>query len=240
MTEDHKQRNILITGAAGALGSAVALACAEQGARVLLVDRDLRGLEAVCDRVEAIGATGPGYCQLDLATAGPESIAELVDQLREAYGPLNALVHSAARFHGLQPLDQVAPMEWLQALQVNLNSAWLLSLACLPDLRRQPDSALLFTLDELAGEGRAYWGPYGVSKGALRSLVRMFAEELEASACRVHGVDPGPLRSSLRASAFHSENPSGLPDPSKAGAYLAALALGMEQPEDVLLQFRGA
>lgn len=240
MNDPATPRNVLITGAAGALGSAVAQACAGLGACVLLVDRDLRGLEKACDAVEARGDTGPGYCQLDLAQAGPGEIADLVAQLRDAYGPIDALVHAAARFHALQPLDQVSPTEWLQTLQVNLNAAWLLSLACLPDLRRQAGAALVFCLDAQADAGRAYWGPYGVSKGALRSLVRTFAEELEGTGCRVHGVDPGPMRSALRATAYHSENPAGVPDPSAAATLIADIVLGRGRPDSLFVAPPGA
>jgi NAD(P)-dependent dehydrogenase (short-subunit alcohol dehydrogenase family) len=233
-------RNILITGAAGALGSALALECARRGARVLLLDRDLRGLEQLCDQVESVGAQGPGYCQLDLAEAGPEQCEALLQQLRDAYGPIDALVHCAARFHALQPLDQVAPKEWLQSVQVNLNSAWLLSVACLPDLRKQPGARLVFTTDTLAAEGRAYWGPYGVSKAGQQALAQMFAEELEGSACRVFAVDPGPMRSPLRATAYHAEHPAAVATADHAAAFFADLLFQEAEPGAVLLQVPAA
>ena len=225
MNETTGRRNLLITGAAGALGGALAVACARRGAQVLLIDRDLRGLEETCDRVEATGGPGPGYAQLDLALAGPDQVQGLVSDFRGAYGPLHGLVHAAARFHALQPLDQVSPEEWLTTLQVNLNASWLLSLACLPDLRSQPGSALVFTLDGEA-TARAYWGPYGVSKSGLRGLALMFAEELEGTACRVFGVETGPMRSALRAIAYHSEHPAAVPDASAAAGYIADLVFG--------------
>ena len=237
MTETAGRRNVLITGAAGALGGALAVSCAQRGAQVLLIDRDLRGLEATCERVEATGGPGPGYAQLDLALAGPDQVQGLVSDLRAAYGPLSGLVHAAARFHALQPLDQVSPEEWLTTLQVNLNASWLLSLACLPDLRSQPGSTLVFTLDGQAG-GRAYWGPYGVSKSGLQGLALMFAEELEGTGCRVFGVETGPMRSALRATAYHGEHPAVVPDATVTAAFIADLVFGTSLPGAVLCQVR--
>lgn len=234
MTSVAEPLNILITGAAGALGSALAIACAARGARVLLIDRDLRGLSTTCERVEATGGPGPGYCQLDLGEAGRDQFVALVREFRDAYGPLTGLVHGAARFHALQPLEQVTPDEWLKTLQVNLNACWSLTLACLPDLRAQAGSSVVFVLDGLAGAGRAYWGPYGISKAGLQCLTQMFAEELEGTRCRVFGVETGPIRSALRSTAYLAEHPAKAPDAERVATYIAGLLLEPKANGDVL------
>ncbi|MEJ2289626.1 MAG: SDR family NAD(P)-dependent oxidoreductase [Deinococcales bacterium] len=216
--------NILITGAAGGLGRALALEFAGRGAQVMLVDRNLKGLERVCDEIETLDGPAPAYCQLDLLKAGPQECEELLSGLTEAYGELDSLVHCAARFQGLQPMDQVAGDEWLTLVQINLNAAWLLSTLALPSLRKS-GGALLFTLHEEAARGDAYWGPYGVSKAGLRCMAGTFAEELEGTGVRVHGVDPGPMRTSLRATAFHSEDPDTVPEPAGPARQIAQLVL---------------
>lgn len=218
--------NILITGAAGGLGSALSLACARAGAQTLLVDKDLKGLETVCDRIESADGLAPAYCQLDLASAGPEACAELVSDFIGAYGQLSGLAHCAAQFDGLQPLDQVPGDVWLRQVQVNLNAAWLLTVSCLASLRHAGDSTVVFVLDDEARSRSAYWGPYGVSKAALRALAATFAEELEGTACRVFGVDPGPMRTPLRAKAFLAESPDTQPTPDEAANHMAELLLG--------------
>ncbi len=224
MNEHVNAPNVLITGATGGLGKALALACAERGARVVLLDRNKRLLERLCDQVEALGAPAPGYADLDLSGVGPEQLDELVAGLTEAYGPLAGLVHAAVRFDGLRPLDQILPEDWLMDLQVNLNVAWLLTLACLPSLKSAAGT-VIFLVDGDA-EGRAYWGSYGASKAALGSLAATLSEELGHSGCRSLAIDPGPMRTDLRATAYLGEDPGSVPSPSEAAERIADELLG--------------
>lgn len=224
MTDNDKAPNILITGATGGLGKALALACAARGARVILLDRNKRLLERLCDEVEALGAPAPGYCDVDLSEVGPEQLKELVEGLTGAYGPLSGLVHAAVRFDGLRPLDQIAPEEWLRDFQVNLNVVWLLTVACLPSLK-SAGGAVIFLKDDDA-EGKAYWGSYGAAKAALGSLAGTLSEELGQSGCRALAIDPGPMRTDLRATAYLGENPGSVSPPSKAAERIAEVLLG--------------
>ncbi len=223
MTEHANPPNILITGATGGLGKALALACAERGARVILLDRNKRLLERLCDQVESLGAPAPGYADLDLSEVGPEQLTELVGGLADAYGPLTGLVHAAVRFDGLRPLDQIPPEDWLMDLQVNLNVVWLLTCACLPSLKAA-QGAVVFLVDGDA-EGKAYWGSYGASKAALGSLAATLSEELGHSGCRSLAIDPGPMRTDLRATAYLGENPGSIPPPSEAAERIATVLL---------------
>ena len=224
MNEKNNPPNILITGATGGLGKALALACAKRGARVILLDRNKRLLERLCDQVEALGAPSPGYADLDLSGVGPAQLTELVSGLTDAYGPLAGLVHAAVRFDGLRPLDQIAPEDWLMDLQVNLNVAWLLTLACLPSLKSAAGT-VVFLVDGDA-EGKAYWGSYGASKAAIGSLAATLAEELGHSGCRSIAIDPGPMRTDLRAAAYLGEDPGSIPPPSEAAQRIADVLLG--------------
>ena len=216
--------NIMITGATGGLGTALALECAGRGARVILLDRNKRLLERLCDKVEALGAPAPGYCDVDLAKVGPDALAELIAGLGEAYGSLSGLVHAAARFDGLRPLDQITPQDWLLDLQVNVNVAWLLTLGCLPGLRAA-QGTVVFLLDGNA-TGKAYWGSYGASKGALQSVADTFSQELEGTGCQVLAMDPGPMRTDLRAAAYLAEDPATVPEPAGPAKAIADAMLG--------------
>lgn len=224
MSNAHSEKNILITGAAGGLGSALALALARRGARLILLDRNMRGLEEVCDKVEQAGAPAPGFCQLDLVKVDPGNMAELVADLVSNYGGIDGLAHCAVRFQGLQPLDQVGGDTWLSVMQINLNAAWLVTVSCLPSLRAR-GGTIVFTLDEPAADGTAYWGPYGVSQSALRTMAQTLSEELENTSCRVFGVYPGPMRTALRATAYHAEDPRAVPVPERAAESIAIAML---------------
>ena len=232
MNSNGPGKNVLITGAAGGLGSALALACARRGARVILLDRNMRGLQEVCDRIEATGAPAPGFCQLDLVKADPASMSELVTELVSSYGGIDAVAHCAARFQGLQPMDQVGGDTWLSVLQVNLNAAWLVTVSCLPSLRAR-GGTIVFPLDEPAAEGSAYWGPYGVSHSALRTMAQTLAEELDGTSCKVYGVYPGPMRTALRATAYHAEDPNAVRGPEVPAEAIACALLERDEKRPV-------
>jgi len=219
MTENTSNKTILVTGATGGLGTAVALACAAEGAQLVLLGRKSKPLERLCDQIEALGAPAPGYCALDLATAGPDAVEELLDGLVEAYGGIDGLVHCAARFESLRPFELEQPQDWLLDLQVNLNAAWLFTRACLPSLRERAGTVVFFKDGNAVGE--AYWGGYGVAKAALAAMADMLAEELESGPVTVLNIEPGPLRTGLRAAAYLAEDPNTIPEPTEVARQVA-------------------
>ena len=230
------ERTIIVTGAAGGLGSALSLACAASGFNTVMLDCDRRGLEVAYDRIVDAGFDEPVLHPLDLAGAGPEDLEQMVDTIRSTFGGLDALVHCAARFDGLSPLDQISPSEWLMQMQVNLNAAWLLSVHCLPLLREAESAHLYFLLEDLEQVVGPYWGAYGVSKHALRALVKQFHMECGSFGIEVLGIDPGPLRSNLRSKAFHSENPASQPDPEPLANRILQLLRGDVEPAGVFVE----
>ena len=219
-------RTLLVTGAAGSLGSALSGLSLEAGFNTIMLDRDQRALEALYDRACEAGLPEPVLHPLDLATAGTEQFEELVGAIADEFGPLDGLVHCAAHFAGLTPLEHVSPPDWLQHMQVNLNAAWLLSVHCLPLLRKSRGGQLYFVLEDLELVGGPLWGPYGVSKHALRAMVGQLAAECESSGVRVLGINPGPFRSSLRSQAYLAENPATQPPPDDAAAGIIRLLTG--------------
>ena len=230
------RKTIIITGAAGALGSALASACAASGFNTVMLDKDRKGLDRVYDRIVENGFTEPALYPMDLAGVGPEHLDELVSTIEREFGGLDALVHCAARFEALMPLEQVPPQEWLLHMQVNVNAAWLLSVSCLPLLRASERGCLYFMLEDLERMKRSYWGPYGVAKHALAALVDQFAAEQRSSAIQVLGFNPGPMRSALRSRAYHAESPSEQPDPDLAAARILDYLLGSAEPNGAFVE----
>jgi NAD(P)-dependent dehydrogenase (short-subunit alcohol dehydrogenase family) len=216
---------ILLTGAAGGLGSALSLQLAGAGAQLMLLDNNSRGLDQVSDQIVAKGLEQPAVCPLDLANAGPEAYLELADILRREFGGLDHLVHCAAQFNGLAPMDQIAPGQWVESIQVNLTAAWAMSIACLPLLRASALASITFLQDEESRSRSAYWGAYGVSKAGVASLAAILREELEPTRIRVLSFEPGPMRTALRAKAFLAEDPASQPDPRVRAEEIAALIL---------------
>ena len=138
-------KTILITGAAGGLGSALALQCAIDGADLVLLDKNRRGLTALSDRMTGQGLNPPGLYPLDLAAVGIDDFNQLAETIRLEFGGLHGLVHCALEFEGLQPLEQIEPHDWLQSIQVNVNAPWLLSSVLLPPVKRRKPGPAVFS-----------------------------------------------------------------------------------------------
>jgi len=216
-------KTILITGAAGGLGAALALQCAKAGAELVLLDKDRRGLNQLSDKITDQDLTSPGIYPMDLAGAGLDDFNDLVEIVQSEFGGLYALIHCALDFDGLQPLEQVTPQDWLQSMQVNVNAPWLLSCALLPLLKQSKNGRLFFMLDDLEMVTGAYWGAYGTGKAALTGLVRQFDETLSNTEVSVRGINPGAMRTGFRAKVYHAENPMEQPDPAIAARKIVAM-----------------
>lgn len=207
-------RVVLVVGAHGGLGTAASVACARAGATVVLLGRKVARLNRVYDAVAAEGAE-PLLYPLDLEGASADDYAELAARIEAELGRLDGVLHCAAEFRGLTPLQHTDPAAFARAVHVNLTARWWLSQACLPLLLKAPDAALVFTVDALERAGGAYWGGYGLAQHAVAGLVGMLHAELSNSTVRVAGLEPGPMRTPLRARAFVDENDRNARDPAE-------------------------
>ncbi|AXK71478.1 SDR family NAD(P)-dependent oxidoreductase [Lysobacter sp. TY2-98] len=206
-------RVVLVTGAHGGFGSAVAVACAEAGATVVLLGHKVPRLNRVYDRIAAVGAE-PAIYPLDLEGASPDDYAELAERLESGFGGLHGIVHCAAEFRGLTPVVHADPADFARSIHVGLTAPWWLTQAMLPLLAKADDAAVVFTLDSPERVGAAYWGGYGVSQFGLRGAVQILHAELANSRVRVAGLMPGPMRTTLRARAWVEETDRQAVDPS--------------------------
>jgi len=222
-----RDRVVLVTGATGGLGRAVALAAAAAAATVVLLGRKVRPLEKLYDEIEALGAPTPAIYPMDLAGATPRDFAELAAAVERGVGRLDGLVHAAAHFDTLQPFEQQTAAEWTRSQQVNLHAPALLTQACLPLMRRSDDAAIVFVFDDVERVGKAFWGGYGVAKHGLAGLASILHQETDSSTVRTHALLPGPMRTALRRAAYYGENTLVHPEPAFAAA-AAVWLLGRE------------
>lgn len=210
-------RVVLVAGAHGGLGEAAALACVQAGATPVLLGRKVPRLNRLHDRLQAVGGA-PVLYPLDLEGASPDDYADLAARIEAAFGRLDGVLHVAAHFSGLTPLEHTDPAAFARALHVNLTARWWLTQACLPLLRRAHDSAVVFAIDDRTRSSGAYWGGYGVAQAGLEALVRMLHAELARSPVRVSGLQPPPMRTSLRARAHVEEDDRVARDPGEVAA----------------------
>jgi NAD(P)-dependent dehydrogenase (short-subunit alcohol dehydrogenase family) len=207
-------RAILITGAGGGLGSTLAQACAGLGASVVLSGRNVKKLEAVYDAIVAAGGPRPSIAPLDLERADASHYGALADAVRNEFGRLDGLVHAAAALGELAPIEHYDPVTWLKVMHVNVNAAFIVTQALLPMLRLSQDASVVFTTSGVSVRGRAFWGAYAASKFAVEGLMQVLADELDTTTrIRVNSVNPGRMRTPMRAKAFPGELAETVPTP---------------------------
>lgn len=219
-------RNILITGAGDGIGAALAKACAAAGATVILLGRTERKLIAINDSIVDAGQPQPWIFPMDLAKATAEDIEDFAAGLGAQIPALHGIVHNAAILGAMSPIDHYPTKKWDEVLQVNITAAFQLTRALLPLVRRaEPGStSIVFTSSGVGQRGHAYWGAYSVSKFAVEGFAQVLSEELEHDRIRVNVVDPGIVRTNMRAHAYPAEDPNQWPAPEEiTDAYLYLL-----------------
>lgn len=219
-------RVILVTGAYGGLGAQAAKSIAEAGATVVLLGKKIPKLNQVYDAISKIGPE-PALYPLDMRGADPADYEAMADKIAAELGGLNGILHCAADFSGLRPLETTDPEEFITQIHVNLTAPWLLTQACLPVLQKAEDAAVVFVSEDLSRVNKAYWGAYGIAKAGLEGLVSILHDETEHSSVRVCALQPGPMRTSIRARAYVEEAATHCPEPANyapACVYLLSAA----------------
>ena len=210
------ERVILVTGASGGIGGALARACASLGARVVLSGRSVKRLEAVYDSIMAEGGPRPSIAPLDFERADATHYGALADAVREEFGRLDGLAHVAGLLGERAPIEHCDVPTWLRVMHVNVNAAFMLTRTLLPLLRLSEDASVIFTTSGVSVRARAYWGAYAVSKFALEGLAQVLADETDTvTKIRVNTVNPGKVRTAMRAKAYPGEVPESVPMPTK-------------------------
>jgi len=212
----------LITGASRGIGAAVAERFAREGAQVVLAARTVGGLEEVDDRVRAVGGSAT-LVPVDLRDF--IKIDELAAALFDRYGRLDILVGNAAEFGTFSPLGHIDPGTWAEVMELNLTANWRLIRAMDPLMRAAPAGRAIFVTSGVARGVFPYWGPYAVGKAGLEMLVKIYAGEISKTRVRANLIDPGIVRTRLRARAFPGEDSSRLPSPESVVDAFLALAL---------------
>ena len=223
--QEFAGRVVLVTGATGGIGRAVALALAQSGAEVILLGRSVKKLEGLHAEIQQLGAPEASIVPLDLEKALAADYEAVAAAIEQRYGRLDGLLHNAALLGTLTPIEQYEVPTFMRVMHVNVTAAFVLTQHLLPLLKKSADARVLFTSSGVGTRGRAYWGAYAVSKFAVEGLTQVLAPELEnTSTVRVNIIDPGKVRTSMRRQAYPSEDQQTLPLPESLTApYLALL-----------------
>lgn len=189
-------RVAVITGGAGGIGAATGRLFCEEGARVVLVDRDAAAMDAVAAEIRA-AVPGAALRDLVLDTAEEAAAARIVAEARNAFGPLEVLVNNAG-IRAYEPLAEATAETWQRIIAVNLLSHAHLTRAALPDLRACGHGSIINISSTHAANPRPGMGQYDATKAAIVSMTRTLAWEEADRGVRVNAVCPG-----LTLTPFH-------------------------------------
>ena len=219
---DFSDKLALVTGASRGIGRAVALELGKAGAHVIIAARRTGALEDLDDEIRSAGGTAT-LVQLDL-TAG-DKIDLLGPTIYERWGKLDLVAACASILGPISPLPHITEDTWDTVMTTNLDSNWRLIRSIDPLIRKAEAARVVFATCAEAAGNLGYWGPYAVSKAGLEALVKTYAVEMMNTPVRVNLIDPGAVRTELRAKAFPGEDPKTLPPPEDVvPLFLSALA----------------
>jgi NAD(P)-dependent dehydrogenase (short-subunit alcohol dehydrogenase family) len=214
-------RIALITGASRGIGAAIARRYAAEGAHVILIARTVGGLEEVDDAVKAAGSSAT-LLPLDLVDG--TLIDQIGPSILQRFGRLDIFVGNAASLGPLSPMGHIVAKDWDRIIAVNLTANWRLVRTLDPLLRLSDAGRAIFVTCAVTTAVFPYWGAYAASKAGLETLARTYAGEVTKTALRVNLLDPGIVRSKLRAAAFPIEDPAKLRTPDEVTDRFVELA----------------
>ena len=209
----------LVTGASQGLGRALALACAREGANLVISSRSADSLEPVAEEARASDIEVLAV-PADLSRS--EDVQELVDAAAERFGKIDVLVNNAGLLGPRVRIEEYPEDKWRSVLDANLTGPFLVSKAAIPHMRE--GASVINVTSGVSIEGRPEWGAYSVSKFGLEGLTQILAAELKAHGIRANSVDPGGMRTTMRAAAYPDEDPTTRITPEENTAVFLFLA----------------
>lgn len=205
---------ILVTGASDGIGREAALSFAKLGAHVVLLARRQDKLEALYDEIEQTTNTRPIIYPYDLNTLDANIAREMAYAIEQEFGRLDGLLLNASLLGSKMSIAQYPEKDWVDVMNVNVNSSFYLTQAMLPLICASEQGRIIFTTSSVGRQGRSHWGAYAVSKFATEGLMQTLASELgNTTDVRTFAINPGGTRTTMRASAYPGENPSDVPHP---------------------------
>ena len=192
----------MITGASQGLGRALALAFAREGARVVINSRSEETIRPVAEEAESLGAEVLALAADVSRSADGE---RLVSAAAERYERIDVLVNNAGVLGPRVPIEEYPEDEWRRVIDANLTGPFLMTKAAIPHMPE--GGSIINVVSGVSVEGRAGWGAYSVSKFGVEGLTQILAAELEERGIRVNAVDPGGMRTGMRAAAYPEEDP---------------------------------
>lgn len=200
-----ENRVALVTGGSGGIGQAICGALAAEGAVIALhYHYGASAAQEAAQRLEQGGARVELY-QADVAD--PAAAAGLAGQVVVDFGRLEILINNAGITIGGKTVLETSVEEWQQVMAVNLDSAFYLTRAVLPQMQRQSFGRIVNITSNVINTLPGGSGAYGASKSALVALTKVLSKEVARDNIRVNAVAPGMIDAGMGQGALARRSP---------------------------------
>jgi len=190
-------KRVLITGGAGGIGSATARRFLEEGARVVVFDRD----EAACQRLKKV-LPNLDACML-AEVSDPDSVARAFDEMDKLAGGVDILINNAGISIRHSFMD-ITPREWQTVIDINLNGVFYVAQQSAKRMLAQGGGVIVNMGSSNGLMGYHYYADYNASKAGVIELSRSMALEL-APTIRVNAVCPGFIMTPMQEAEYTPE-----------------------------------
>ncbi|MBI5121958.1 MAG: SDR family NAD(P)-dependent oxidoreductase [Rhodospirillales bacterium] len=223
MSQRLQGRVALVTGASRGIGRAVALRYAAEGATVVALARTQGALEELDDEIKQMTGSKAVLVPMDLRDG--DKIDQVGAALFERFKRLDVLAGIAGALGMLAPVGHIGLKEWAEPIDVNLTANWRLIRSMDPLLRMSQAGRALFVTSGVVRGVFPFFGAYAASNAGLEQMVRIYAAEVQdITQVRANLVDPGIVRTRMRATAYPGEDPLQHPAPEEITDVFVELA----------------
>ena len=194
-------RIAIVTGAAGGIGTAIALALAEEGARIAACDLASRHDDGLAPLANAVSDRGGEATVMAVDVSRKADVETAVAATHEAWGGIDILVNNAGTTAGAGPFLDITDADWQSSFAVNLKGPADFAQAVIPEMRRRGGGAIL-NIASTAGLGAsASFGAYTATKHGLVGLSKTIAAEFGCDGIRCNAICPGFVRTEMHLDA---------------------------------------
>lgn len=205
MTELRGQA-VLVTGASGGIGAAIAEAFGCEGARVAVHYH--RGRERAEEASARAAAAGGEAFTVAADLADGAAVRAMIDAVFERFGRLDVLVNNAGIFTRAL-LHEMPEALWDRTMATNVRPVFLCSRAVLPHMLERGSGCIINMTSTIALKGMSGYAHYAASKAAIIGFTRSLAREVGPRGIRVNAIAPGPIETDMIAELSEEERKRG-------------------------------